>query len=159
MFENLSLQMDFPELTMQVALLEACFQAASANECYEHLQLLAEPGGLPWKISICEALQMLSRDQLELRTRVWFSTLDPLNLFALVSGTSPGCENSIKEFHREANEITPRYPYYDFPGSKIELYFTTRRDASGRIAKLEGILGNPRIVLESTPEIRGPKRR
>jgi hypothetical protein len=94
-FNNLPPRMVIKEMKIHTAVPEACFQAMTADECYEQIQVWLPSESLFWEISLCSAFQVLCRDTLEVRVRDGLAALGPLNLFALTSGQS---------FYRSSNQ-------------------------------------------------------
>lgn len=74
------------EMKIHTAVPEACFQAMTADECYEQIQIWLPSESLYWKISLCSAFQTLCKDTLEVGVRDGLAALGPLNLFILTSG-------------------------------------------------------------------------
>jgi hypothetical protein len=76
------------EMKINTAVPEACFQALTADECFEQLQLFLPPESPYWKVSLCSAFQTLCKDNLTMSARDCLASLGPLNLFVLASGES-----------------------------------------------------------------------
>lgn len=87
-----------PEIQTDLVCPEACFQATTESECLQHL--LAWVSHPLWKgrrMSIAEALKILSERDLDSQTLQMFTQFGDLNLFVLTTGMSIG--NSIKYTH------------------------------------------------------------
>lgn len=85
-FNNLPPRMVIKEMRMHMATPEACFQATTADQCHQQLQLFLPPRNLYWNISFRGSFESLCNDDLDLNTRQFLATLGPLNLFTLASG-------------------------------------------------------------------------
>jgi hypothetical protein len=75
-------------MKMHMASPEACFQAASADECHSQIQLHLPAGSCYWGISFRGAFESLSKDSLSSAMCQALADLGHLNLFALTSGMS-----------------------------------------------------------------------
>lgn len=71
---------------MHMATPEACFQAVSADECHQQIQLHLPAGSIYWSLSFRGAFESLSKDTLTPGMCQTIADLGPLNLFALASG-------------------------------------------------------------------------
>jgi hypothetical protein len=76
------------EMKINTAVPEACFQAPTADGCFEQLQLFLPPESPYWKVSLGSAFQTLCKDNLAVSARDGLASLGPLNLFVLASGES-----------------------------------------------------------------------
>lgn len=103
------------EMKIHTAVPEACFQAMTADECYEQIQLCLPSESLYWKISLCSAFQTLCKDTLEVRVRDGLAALGPLNLFALTSGRSLVC-NFSNQCANQSQLFTRLYFSTGIPG-------------------------------------------
>ncbi|KAJ5683704.1 uncharacterized protein N7477_000049 [Penicillium maclennaniae] len=72
-------------MKMHMASPEACFQAPTADECHNQIQLHLPTGSLYWNISFRGALEALSRKSLPPTMCQALADLGHLNLFALAS--------------------------------------------------------------------------
>ncbi|KAL3476682.1 hypothetical protein BJX99DRAFT_258232 [Aspergillus californicus] len=84
-FNNLPPRMVIKEMQIHTAVPETCFQALSADECYEQIELFLPAESPYWNTSLSGAFQTLCKDSLETNIRDSMAALGPLNLFALVS--------------------------------------------------------------------------
>ncbi|KAL2795184.1 hypothetical protein BJX66DRAFT_350761 [Aspergillus keveii] len=84
-FNNLPPRMVIKEMKINTAVPEACFQALTADECFEQLQLFLPPESPYWKVSLCSAFQTLCKNNLAVSARDGLASLGPLNLFVLAS--------------------------------------------------------------------------
>jgi hypothetical protein len=73
-------------MKMHMASPEACFQASTADECHNQIQLHIPAGGLYWSISFRGAFETLSKASLPPVMSQALADLGHLNLFALTSG-------------------------------------------------------------------------
>jgi hypothetical protein len=71
---------------MHMAVPETCFQAETADQCYEQIQLFLPKNSLYWEVSFRCAFESLCKDNLTMNLRHVLASLGPLNLFALTSG-------------------------------------------------------------------------
>jgi hypothetical protein len=74
------------ELTMHMAMPDACFQATTADQCYQQIQLWVGCGYSYTPVSFRSAFEKLCKDQIGANLRLALSALGPLNLFAMASG-------------------------------------------------------------------------
>ncbi|KAL2831568.1 hypothetical protein BDW59DRAFT_131602 [Aspergillus cavernicola] len=84
-FNNLPPRMVIKEMKIHTPVPEACFQAMSADECYEQIGLFLPAHSPYWTISLCTAFQTLCKDNLGISARDGLAALGPLSLFALAS--------------------------------------------------------------------------
>lgn len=73
---------------MHVATPEACFQAASADECIDQIHRWMPPASLFCSLLLREAIENLCLDNMTPASQEQFAQLGPVNLFAMVSGTN-----------------------------------------------------------------------
>lgn len=85
-FNNLPHRMVIKEMRMHMASPEACFQAATAEECIEQIHRWMHPTSPFCSLLLREAIENLCLDTLSPESQQQFSQLGPLNLFAMVSG-------------------------------------------------------------------------
>lgn len=71
---------------MQVATPEACFQALTADECYDEIQRWIPSTSLYWKVTFFTLFEKLCLDDLTDHVRQFVAALGPLNLFTIISG-------------------------------------------------------------------------
>lgn len=83
---------------MHMATPEACFQAPSADECHQQIQLHLPVDSPYWSLSFRGAFEFLSKDTLSPGMCQAIADLGPLNLFALTSG---------KWFNPKTSQIPP----------------------------------------------------
>ncbi|EEP81747.1 conserved hypothetical protein [Uncinocarpus reesii 1704] len=84
-FNNLPPRMVIKEMKNHVAAPEACFQAVTAEECFEQIQLWMPDTSPFWKVSFRSAFETLCRGDLTVHMRQVLAALGPLNLFAIAS--------------------------------------------------------------------------
>jgi hypothetical protein len=85
-FNNVPPRMVIKEMKMHMAVPEACFQAATADQCYEQIQLFVPDTSLYWKLSFRCAFESLCKENITMNLRHVLAALGPLNLFVLTSG-------------------------------------------------------------------------
>lgn len=73
------------EMKIHMAVPDACFQAPTADDCYEQIKRFLPAKSQYWKISFCNAFKSLCQENLTLNLRYDLAALGPLNLFALTS--------------------------------------------------------------------------
>lgn len=73
------------EMAMHMAWPEALFQAATADECAQQLQVWLRRSVLT-NMTVCDAVNIFCNSNMEPDTRLQFADLGPLNLFTIVSG-------------------------------------------------------------------------
>lgn len=91
---------------MQVAAPEACFQAPTADECYEEIQRWIPSTSLCWRASFFTVFERLCLEDLTEPMRQSVAALGPLNLFTIISGntrlllyqTTPSATNPKQDF-------------------------------------------------------------
>ncbi|CAG8254738.1 unnamed protein product [Penicillium olsonii] len=88
-FNNLPPRMLVKEMRLHMTTPEACFQARTADQCHEQIQLFLPNTSLYWSISFRGAFESLCKDDPSTDIHHLLATLCPLNLFALTSGTFP----------------------------------------------------------------------
>lgn len=95
-FNNLPPRMVAKEMKMHVAAPESCFQAPSADRCFEEIQQWMPPMSLCWKASFRSLFESLCMDDLTGNMRHFVAALGPLNLFTIISGRSSSALSSLK---------------------------------------------------------------
>lgn len=85
-FNNLPHRMVIKEMKMHMASPEACFQAATAEECIDQIHRWMPPTSPFCHLLLREAIENLCLDTLTSESQQRFSDLGPVNLFAMVSG-------------------------------------------------------------------------
>lgn len=88
-FNNLPPRMLIKEAKIHMACPESCFQADTAGECQQQLQLLHHTGGLAPELLLRTAVKDLCNANLAQARMDAFANLGPLNLFVLASGMGP----------------------------------------------------------------------
>ncbi|KAK3392723.1 hypothetical protein B0H63DRAFT_456453 [Podospora didyma] len=84
-FNNLPHRMVIKEMKMHMASPEACFQAATADECIENIHTWMAPPSPFCSVLLCDAVEKMFIDTFTTESRQRFSQLGPLNLFTIVS--------------------------------------------------------------------------
>ncbi|KAK4129800.1 hypothetical protein N657DRAFT_653081 [Parathielavia appendiculata] len=84
-FNNLPHRMVIKEMKMNMASPEACFQAATAEECIDKIHRWIPPTSPFCTLLLREAIENLCLDTMMPESQQQFSQLGPLNLFAMVS--------------------------------------------------------------------------
>ncbi|KAL6364281.1 hypothetical protein LRP88_02200 [Fusarium phalaenopsidis] len=84
-FNNLPPRMVIQEMAMHMAWPEALFQAATADECAQQLQVWLRRSALT-NMTVRDAVNIFCNNNIEPNIRVQFADLGPLNLFTIVSG-------------------------------------------------------------------------
>ncbi|KAK4039005.1 hypothetical protein C8A01DRAFT_16967 [Parachaetomium inaequale] len=84
-FNNLPHRMVIKEMKMHMASPDACFQAATAEECIDQIHRWMPPTSLFPSLLLREAIENLCLDTLTPESIQQYSQLGPLNLFAMVS--------------------------------------------------------------------------
>ena len=74
------------EMKMHMASPEACFQAATAEECIDQIHRWMPPTSPFCRLLLRDAIENLCLDTLTSESQQQFSDLGPVNLFAMVSG-------------------------------------------------------------------------
>lgn len=74
------------EMKMHMATPETCFQALSADECHQQIQIHLPINSAYWSLSFRGAFEALSKDSMSPIMCQAIADLGPLNLFALTSG-------------------------------------------------------------------------
>lgn len=85
-FNNLPPRLVIKEMKMHMATPEACFQATSADECHQQIQLHLPVDSAYWSLSFRGAFESLSKDTFSPVMCQAIADLGPLNLFSLTSG-------------------------------------------------------------------------
>lgn len=85
-FNNLPPRMVIKEMKMHMATPETCFQALSADECHQQIQIHLPINSAYWSLSFRGAFEALSKDSMSPIMCQAIADLGPLNLFALTSG-------------------------------------------------------------------------
>lgn len=85
-FNNNPPRMVAKEMKMHVAAPEACFQAPTADLCFENIQRWMPSTALCWKVSFRSLFESLCLDDLTGIMRHSVAALGPLNLFLIISG-------------------------------------------------------------------------
>ncbi|KAK0631445.1 hypothetical protein B0T14DRAFT_559239 [Immersiella caudata] len=84
-FNNLPHRMVIKEMRMHMASPEACFQAVSAQECFQEIHALMPPSSPFCSIHLRDAIEGFCAETLSAETQQRFSQLGALNLFTIVS--------------------------------------------------------------------------
>ncbi|KAK4135923.1 hypothetical protein BT67DRAFT_448813 [Trichocladium antarcticum] len=84
-FNNLPHRMVIKEMRMHMASPEACFQAATGEECIEQIHQWMQPTSPFCSLLLREAIETLCLDTLTPDSQERLSQLGPVNLFAMVS--------------------------------------------------------------------------
>lgn len=87
-FNNLPPRFVIKEMKMHMAMPEACFQAMTADQCYQQILMFLPMTNLYWKLSFRCVFAYLCKDDLPTDVQQFLASLGPLNLFALTSGES-----------------------------------------------------------------------
>lgn len=74
------------EMKMHMACPEACFQAATAEECLMEIKRWLPAGNPFYRISFRSAFECVCRESITLHMQQTLADLGPLNLFAIISG-------------------------------------------------------------------------
>ena len=74
---------------MHTAVPESCFQAMTADECYQQIQTFLPDGSMYWKLTFRYAFECLCKGNPMANVRHALADLGPLNLFTLASGSLP----------------------------------------------------------------------
>jgi hypothetical protein len=85
-FNNLPHRIVIKEMKMHMVSPEACFQAATAEECIDQIHHWMPPSSPFCSLLLREAIENLCLDTLTPESQRQFSDLGPTNLFAMVSG-------------------------------------------------------------------------
>lgn len=85
-FNNLPHRMVIKEMKMHMASPEACFHAATGEECIEQIHQWMQPTSPFCSLFLREAIETLCLDTLTPDSQGRLSQLGPVNLFAMVSG-------------------------------------------------------------------------
>jgi hypothetical protein len=85
-FNNLPPRMVIKEMRMHMATPESCFQATTADECHQQIQLFLPARSIYWTISFRGSFESICKDELSHTIRQLLASLGPSNLFALTSG-------------------------------------------------------------------------
>lgn len=85
LFNNLPPRMVIKEMKIHMATPDACFQAPTADNCYDQIKRLLPVESHYWKISFCNAFKSLFQENLTAGLHYDLAALGPLNLFALTS--------------------------------------------------------------------------
>lgn len=81
-------RMVVPELKMDVATPESCFQAESASECVEQLRNWSETRFWKNRLSVVSVVRRICQNPIEQSLVQDFACLGTLNLFTMVQGKS-----------------------------------------------------------------------
>ncbi|EGS17106.1 uncharacterized protein CTHT_0074360 [Thermochaetoides thermophila DSM 1495] len=84
-FNNLPHRMVIKEMKMHMASPEACFQAATAEECLEQIHRWMHPETPFYSLLLRDAIEHLCLETMTPETHRRFAQLGPVNLFAMVS--------------------------------------------------------------------------
>ncbi|EFW14787.1 hypothetical protein D8B26_000550 [Coccidioides posadasii str. Silveira] len=84
-FNNFPPRMVIKEMKNHVAAPEACFQAVTADQCFEQIQMWMPAKSPFWRVSFRSAFETLCRGDLTADMRHILAALGPLNLFAIAS--------------------------------------------------------------------------
>ncbi|KAJ5308385.1 hypothetical protein N7476_009041 [Penicillium atrosanguineum] len=84
-FNNLPPRLVIKEMKMHMASPEVCFQAPTAAQCHDQIQLHLPAGSLYWSFSLRGAFETLSQNSLPPTMSQALADLGHLNLFALTS--------------------------------------------------------------------------
>lgn len=74
------------EMKMHMARPEACFQAATGEQCFEELRAWSCQSPMAASLTLSEALEMVCRGGISEDVRLSLANLGPLNLFVIISG-------------------------------------------------------------------------
>ncbi|PGH10833.1 hypothetical protein AJ80_07384 [Polytolypa hystricis UAMH7299] len=85
-FNNLPPRIVLKEMRNHVAGPETCFQATSAEECFQQIQMWMPAYSLFWKISFRSIFEHACDPDLSMDMRHTFAAVGPVNLFAMTSG-------------------------------------------------------------------------
>lgn len=119
-FNNLPPRLVIKEMKMHMATPEACFQATSADECHQQIQLHLPVDSPYWSLSFRGAFESLSKDTLSPGLCQAIANLGPLNLFALASGKWLHGKTSRSPL---TNCILVSYPLPSLPISQLSQHF------------------------------------
>lgn len=113
-FNNLPPRMVVKEMKMHVAAPESCFQAPTADQCYDAIRHWMPSASLCWKFSFRALFETLCIDDLTVKMQQAVAALGPLNLFTIISGRCP-FHNGL--FGLVISRITDilRYPLVGLP--------------------------------------------
>lgn len=85
-FNNLPPRMVVKEMKMHVAAPESCFQASTADQCYDAIRTWMPSTSICWKFSFRALFETLCMDNLTTEMQQAVAALGPLNLFTIISG-------------------------------------------------------------------------
>lgn len=85
LFNNIPPRMVIKEMKIHMAVPDACFQAATGDDCFRQIKRLLPAQAQYWRISFCNAFRSLCQESLAVNLRYDLAALGPLNLFALTS--------------------------------------------------------------------------
>lgn len=93
--------MVFKEMRMHMASPEACFQAVTADECFQQIRARMPPSSPFCKTILRDAIESFCVETLSVESQQRFAQLGALNLFTIVSGEYPApqpgaCADSLK---------------------------------------------------------------
>jgi hypothetical protein len=100
------------EMKMHMASPDACFQAATADECIDQIHRWMPPTSLFPNLLLREAIENLCLDTLTPESIQQYSQLGPLNLFAMVSGEGVPLPKVL--VNRRADVAVPAFHYMIF---------------------------------------------
>lgn len=127
------------EMKMHVAAPESCFQASTADQCYDAIRNWMPSASLCWKFSFRALFETLCIDDLTVKMQQAVAALGPLNLFTIISGLYPSHSRTLVF----QNTDIPRYSLLGIP---IPEFLQRRASAATdphRAAKLQAYLAPP----------------
>jgi hypothetical protein len=71
---------------MDLACPESCFQAASSEECFVHLNTWNVTHESHRRPNLSAAIETMTQEQISVEHQLLFSSLSTLNMFAIVTG-------------------------------------------------------------------------
>lgn len=84
---NMAPKVMVSEVQTDLACPEACFQASTASECFQHLLAwVSHPLWRKRRMSVAGAMKILSQKHLDFQTQELFTQFGNLNLFVLTAG-------------------------------------------------------------------------
>lgn len=85
-FNNLPPRLVIKEMRLHMARPDACFQAATSEECFEEIQKWTARSPFLSTLTLSEAVEIVCKGEIGEDIRRTLADLGPLNLFAVVSG-------------------------------------------------------------------------
>jgi hypothetical protein len=86
MFHNMPPKMIIPELKMDLVAPEACFQAETAEESFQHVKAWSKSPAWTCRVSLCAAIEAICEEELQPRFLQLFTHLEIFNMFSIVTG-------------------------------------------------------------------------